>query len=296
MRAASRASRSSASRHRSATLERLRDEPRLALGGDRGRHPARFRVRLQSPMGTGRRSTRKQGFIDSVLDAVVGFYAGVLQDITPFTPKGSAHRAPLPRPDRREPVGELITQHRTFERTGELGPFDKPVQRRGHETRTHRRAVEPNRSAAPIPRRPTGNTPHPATRLPTRPATSSKTPSPTSSRSATSPPATANSPPPTSHSSPSPPSSPTQETRDEAPHPTSSGPAPLRAPVMWTVAVIGQFWLLRLRSGVAVQTQAARAAHIRDPAQWGDRFSGLPSAGRGVGKARTRYPEQREPP
>ena len=87
----------------SETLERLRIDPRLALGGDRGRHPARFRVRLQSPMGTGRRSTRKQGFIDSVLDAVVGFYAGVLQDITPFTPKVPHIERPSPAPADANP-------------------------------------------------------------------------------------------------------------------------------------------------------------------------------------------------
>ena len=87
----------------SETLERLRNEPRLALGDDRGRHPARFRVRLQSPMGTGRRSTRKQGFIDSVLDAVVGFYAGVLQDITPFTPKVPHIERPSPAPTDANP-------------------------------------------------------------------------------------------------------------------------------------------------------------------------------------------------
>ena len=71
----------------SETLERLREDPLLALGNDRRRHPSRFVVRLQSPMGEGRRSTRKKGFIDSVLDAVVSFYATVLQDIAPFAPR-----------------------------------------------------------------------------------------------------------------------------------------------------------------------------------------------------------------
>ena len=78
----------------SETLQRLRSEPLLALGGDRHKHPARFRVRLQSPMGEGRRTRRKPGFIDSVIGAVIGFYGDVLQDITPYTPKAP----PIERP------------------------------------------------------------------------------------------------------------------------------------------------------------------------------------------------------
>ena len=41
-------------------------------------------------MGQGRRSTRKKGFIDSVLDAVIGFYGDVLQDLKPFVPRAPA--------------------------------------------------------------------------------------------------------------------------------------------------------------------------------------------------------------
>ena len=80
----------------SETLERLRLDPRLALGDDPKRHPGRFRVRQQSPMGAGRRSTRKKGFVDSVIDAVIGFYAGVLQDVSPYTPKAPPMRRPSP--------------------------------------------------------------------------------------------------------------------------------------------------------------------------------------------------------
>ena len=71
----------------SVALERLREEPQLALGADKARHPHRFALRLQAPMGEGRRSTRKKGFIDSVLDAVVDFYGTVLQNIVPYAPK-----------------------------------------------------------------------------------------------------------------------------------------------------------------------------------------------------------------
>lgn len=80
----------------SESLERLRLDPRLALGDDPKRRPGRFRIRQQSPMGAGRRSTRKKGFIDSVIDAVADFYGGVLQDISPYTPK--APHMPRPSP------------------------------------------------------------------------------------------------------------------------------------------------------------------------------------------------------
>ena len=69
-----------------ATLQTLNDDPRSALDAAK-RQPARFGLRLQTPMGLTRRPSRKGGFIDSVLDAVVGFYASVLQDIKPFTPR-----------------------------------------------------------------------------------------------------------------------------------------------------------------------------------------------------------------
>ena len=68
-----------------ASLEQLREDPRNGLGPAKQR-PARFQLRYSAPMGQGRRSTRKRGFIDSVLDAVLGFYGDVLQDLKPFVP------------------------------------------------------------------------------------------------------------------------------------------------------------------------------------------------------------------
>lgn len=72
-----------------ASLEELRDDPRNGLGPAK-QMPARFHLRYSAPMGQGRRSTRKKGFIDSVLDAVIGFYGDVLQDLKPFVPSAPA--------------------------------------------------------------------------------------------------------------------------------------------------------------------------------------------------------------
>lgn len=72
-----------------ASLEELRDDPRNGLGPAK-QMPARFQLRYSAPMGQGRRSTRKRGFIDSVLDAVIGFYGDVLQDLKPFVPSAPA--------------------------------------------------------------------------------------------------------------------------------------------------------------------------------------------------------------
>ena len=72
-----------------ASLDQLRDDPRNGLGSAK-QMPARFQLRYSAPMGQGRRSTRKRGFIDSVLDAVIGFYGDVLQDLKPFVPSAPA--------------------------------------------------------------------------------------------------------------------------------------------------------------------------------------------------------------
>ena len=79
-----------------ASLEQLRDDPRSGLGLAK-QAPARFRLRYSAPMGQGRRTTRKKGFIDSVLDAVIGFYGDVLQDLKPFVPSApSISRRSIP--------------------------------------------------------------------------------------------------------------------------------------------------------------------------------------------------------
>ncbi len=70
-------------------LEELREDPKSGLL-DSKQPPSKFVIRQQSKMGTGRRSTRKKGFIDSVMDAVIEFYADVFQDLQAFTPRAPA--------------------------------------------------------------------------------------------------------------------------------------------------------------------------------------------------------------
>ena len=68
-----------------ATLEQLLQDPKAALGEPR-KDVIRFRVLRRSEMGQGRRSTRKPGFIDGILDAVTVFYGDVLQNLRAVTP------------------------------------------------------------------------------------------------------------------------------------------------------------------------------------------------------------------
>ena len=72
-----------------ASLEQLRDDPKAGLPESK-QPPNKFLIRQQTSMGTGRRSTRKQGFIDSVIDSVIEFYANVFQDLQAFVPRAPA--------------------------------------------------------------------------------------------------------------------------------------------------------------------------------------------------------------
>ena len=78
-----------------ATLEQLLQDPKIGLS-DTKKDPVRFRVLRRSEMGQGRRSTRKPGFIDGILDAITVFYGDVLQNLRAVTP-------PAPRLDRQDP-------------------------------------------------------------------------------------------------------------------------------------------------------------------------------------------------
>ena len=80
-----------------ATLEQLLQDPKAALGEPR-KDVIRFRVLRRSEMGQGRRSTRKPGFIDGILDAVTVFYGEVLQNLRAVTPAA-------PRLERRPDAG-----------------------------------------------------------------------------------------------------------------------------------------------------------------------------------------------
>jgi hypothetical protein len=76
-----------------ATLAQAMEDKDLLLGEDK-REPARFRLVLTQEMGAGRKSTRKPGFIDSVLNLVETFYGSVVQSITPWAPKAPKISAP----------------------------------------------------------------------------------------------------------------------------------------------------------------------------------------------------------
>ncbi len=86
-----------------ASLEQLREDPLEGVPGS-GQAPVRFELRQQSPMGAGRRSTRKKGFIDSVIDAITDFYACVLQDLKQFVPRAPAIERPEAVPPESQPT------------------------------------------------------------------------------------------------------------------------------------------------------------------------------------------------
>ena len=69
-----------------ASLAELREDPLACLSVDK-KPPARFILRLHSQMGTSRATKRTPGFIDSVIDATVTYYAEVLQGLQTFVPK-----------------------------------------------------------------------------------------------------------------------------------------------------------------------------------------------------------------
>jgi hypothetical protein len=77
----------------SATLAQALEDRDVLLGDDK-REPTRFRIVLTQEMGAGRKSTRKPGFIDSVLNLVETFYGSVVQSITPWAPKAPKISAP----------------------------------------------------------------------------------------------------------------------------------------------------------------------------------------------------------
>ncbi|WP_105609302.1 hypothetical protein [Microbacterium halophytorum] len=75
-------------------LDTVRGEPD-SLITEKGKEIVRFRVAATTPMGT-KRGTGKNSFIDSVLDAVDGFYADVVQHLKAWqAPPPKSPRAPV---------------------------------------------------------------------------------------------------------------------------------------------------------------------------------------------------------
>ena len=68
-----------------ASLRKQREDPKAGLPESK-QPPKKFLIRQQTSMGTGRRSTRKKGFIDSVIE----FYSNVFQDLQAFVPRAPA--------------------------------------------------------------------------------------------------------------------------------------------------------------------------------------------------------------
>jgi hypothetical protein len=82
------------------------NDPTLLLTGDK-RDPVRFRIAVQSPMGTNRRIGKSPGFVESVLSAITAYYERVLQPIAPYqrrAPQRKLADVELPEPLSVEPV------------------------------------------------------------------------------------------------------------------------------------------------------------------------------------------------
>jgi hypothetical protein len=82
-----------------ATIAQVREDKDCLIGEDK-RDPYRFRLTLTREMGVARKTGRNaQGFIDSVLALIADFYATVVQNLTPWTPKAPKISRPEPRPE-----------------------------------------------------------------------------------------------------------------------------------------------------------------------------------------------------
>ena len=91
-----------------ATVAELRDDRNAALD-DQHREPYRFRIVARTTAGAGRKSgTKTSSFIDSVLNAVNGFYGSVVQDVTPWQPPAPKLKrdATAPTPDANNELDE----------------------------------------------------------------------------------------------------------------------------------------------------------------------------------------------
>jgi hypothetical protein len=67
------------------------------LGPER-RDPTKFRLLVTQEMGAGRKSSRKPGFIDSILGLIELFYGSVVQNLSVWTPKAPKISAPTATP------------------------------------------------------------------------------------------------------------------------------------------------------------------------------------------------------
>ena len=104
-----------------ASLQQLRDDPKAGLPESK-QPPSKFLVRQQATMGTGRRSTRKKGFIDSIIDSVIDFYANVFQDLQAFVPRAPALERHTKRDEKANPPAGQGESNGTPDGTRESAP------------------------------------------------------------------------------------------------------------------------------------------------------------------------------
>ena len=78
----------------SATLDSIRGERNVLLGGERA-EPHRFVIKRRVAMPHGRKSTsRKPGFVDGYMALLAEFYEEVVQDLTAWQPPAPKRKAP----------------------------------------------------------------------------------------------------------------------------------------------------------------------------------------------------------
>ena len=105
-----------------ASLRKQREDPKAGLPESK-QPPKKFPIRLQTGMGTGRRSTHKKGLIDSVIDSVIEFYANVFQGLQAFVPRAPA----LERRHRTDGQENTAEGHRrTSDLSGSRGSASTP--------------------------------------------------------------------------------------------------------------------------------------------------------------------------
>lgn len=71
-------------------------EDATLLLGDNKKDPVKFRLVNRTEMGMNRKTGRKPGFVDSVINAIEYYYSHVLQELTPFQRKATKIEKPAP--------------------------------------------------------------------------------------------------------------------------------------------------------------------------------------------------------
>ena len=102
-------------------LSAVLEDPSILQREDR-KDPHRFRLIARSDLGQNRRSGRKPGFVQSVIESIESFYGDVLQELTPYQ-----KRAPKLRPSVPEEVETVLPSVPLVATAGGLGEGASPV-------------------------------------------------------------------------------------------------------------------------------------------------------------------------